>query len=480
MKSLAFASINQLKKKLAEKEISSQELLSYFINRFKKYDGQLGAALEIFDASSIINVSEKQGVLTGIPGITKDNICQRDRITSCASKILSNFRSTYDSTAVMRLKKAGALMIGRANCDEFAMGSSGEYSSIKRTANPWDISRVAGGSSSGPIASVAAGLIPWALGSETGGSVRLPAAFCGVIGLKPTYGAVSRYGLVAYGSSLDQIGVATRNVFDNALLFSVIAGNDPKDSSSHALLPKDYTLSLDGQLPKGIKIGVIENMINAEGIDPEISKALDNAIKKYEKIGATISRISLPSLDYGAAVYFIVSRAELASNLARFDGVRYGKRVSDETLIKMYEKTRHDGFGAEVRMRIIVGNYVLSTGHADKFYEKAQQVQNLMRAEFDQAFAKVDLLFAPVHAMTAFKFGAMTNKLQMDLQDYFTCPANLAGIPAISVPCGFSNEKLPISFQLIGPKFSEQTLFNVAHAYEQENEWYTMVPPGFE
>lgn len=477
MKHIAFASIQELQQALARKDFSSRELLEFFRARFQKYE-QLGACLELFDTDSILQSSSTVGSLAGIPGIVKDNICQRGRITSCASKILSNYTAAYDATAVARLKNEGALFVGRANCDEFAMGSSGEYSSIKPTANPWNKERVSGGSSSGPVASVAAGLVPWALGSETGGSVRLPAAFCGVVGLKPTYGLISRYGLVAYASSLDQIGIATRTVRDAAQILSIIAGVDAHDATTRAVHAPDYTKNLAGTLRPGMTIGVIDNMMDAPGVEDEIKQALEAAINEYKKMGAVIKHITLPMLEYGAAVYFIISRAEAASNLARFDGVRFGKRVAGKNLQELYEKSRHDGFGDDVRVRIIVGNYVLSAEHAAAFYKTAKRVQRLILADFERAFQEVDVLFAPVHAGPAFKFGQFSdNKLQMDLTDYFTSPVNLAGIPALSVPCGFTADQLPIGFQLIGPALSEELLFHVGNAYEQRTPWHTMTPP---
>ena len=480
--SLTFKTIKEIKEKIQNKETNQEEVLSYFINRFKKYDSKIGSALEIFEEKSILDKSGKAGLLAGIPGIIKDNICQEGRIASCASKILENFRSTYNATAIKRLKEQGALLIGRANCDEFAMGSSGEYSAYKKSYNPWDLQRVPGGSSSGSAAAVAAGLVPWALGSETGGSVRLPAAFCGLVGLKPTYGHVSRYGLIAYASSLDQIGVLTKTVYDNALVFSAIAGKDSLDSSTLDVEPKDYTALLTKNLKPGLKIGVVENALNAKGIDSQVVEATKTAINTFEKLGAEIKYIKLPSMDYSAATYFIVSRAEAASNLARFDGVRYGYRNKKaQTLSDMYTKTRHDGFGDEVRLRILIGNYVLSAGHAARYYQNAKKVQKLMLKEFTDAFKEVDLLIIPTQSAPAFKIGQFDkDKLQMDLQDYFTAFANLIGAPAISIPCGFTKEKLPLGLQLVGPHLSEQLLFNTAYAYEQITEWHKMYPQGFE
>ena len=477
---IAFATIDELRSLLSTKQISPRELLELVIQRFKKYDPSLGSALEVFQADSIQQASNAAGKLHAIPGLIKDNICQKDRIASCSSKILQNYKAPYDATAITRLKNEGAFLVGRANCDEFAMGSSTETSAYQKTMNPWDLSRVPGGSSGGSIAAVAAGLVPWSLGSETGGSVRQPAALCGIVGLKPTYGLISRYGLVAYASSFDQIGIATRTVKDNAYILSAIAGHDPLDSTTLAGNPKNYVAALTGKIKPGLKIGVIENTMHAEGIDPEIVQAIETAIKQLESLGAQIKRINLPVLDYSAAVYFILSRAEAASNLARFDGVRYGLRVPEPTLAGMYQHTRSDGFGKEVKARIIIGNYVLSVGHAGDFYVNAKKVQSLMREAFNDAFRDVDLLVAPTHPAPAFKFGAFDeNKLQMDLQDYFTCAMNITGIPAISIPCGMSSGNLPIGFQLIGPHYSEELLFQAADAYERSTEWHLKHPPAF-
>ncbi len=477
-----FITIQELEQKLANKEITREEILEFYIRRFEAFDGEIGSALEIFDKESILKDSNAQGgELFGIPGLIKDNICQKDRTTSCASKILENFVATYDATATKRLKDAGALLIGRANMDEFAMGSSTETSAFKKTHNPWDLSRVPGGSSGGSIAAVAAGLVPWALGSETGGSVRQPAALCGIVGLKPTYGLISRYGLVAYASSLDQIGIATRTVYDNARVLSVIAGKDKNDASMQQVEKKDYTQKLDGKLPQNLKIGVVKNALYAEGMDTEIIEKIKEAIKVFESQGASIKEMQLPTLDYAAATYFILSRAEAASNLARFDGVRYGLRNKKaQSLSKMYFNSRHDGFGQEVRSRILVGNYVLSAGHAGQFYNNAQKVQNLISHEFKQAFADVDILVMPVHPAPAFKIGAFENdKLQMDLQDYFTCAMNIAGIPALSLSCGISKDNLPIGFQIVGPHLSEELLFQVGHAFQQATDWHTKTPAGY-
>jgi aspartyl-tRNA(Asn)/glutamyl-tRNA(Gln) amidotransferase subunit A len=472
-----FLTVRSLKEKLDKKEVSPEEVLAYYNARFKQYDGELKSALEIFDAASVLASSNSRGALYGIPGLIKDNINQENRRLTCASRILEHFVSPYDATATARLKDKGALLIGRANMDEFAMGSSTETSAFAKTKNPWDITRVPGGSSGGSAVAVAAGLVPWALGSETGGSVRQPAAFCGIVGFKPTYGLISRYGLVAYGSSLDQIGIFAHTAYDVAMICSVIAGKDSMDSTSLPVEQKDYTQDLTGSLPKGLTIGVVDNALYAEGMDAEVIQAIEQTIAQYEKLGATIKRVKLPILDYAAAAYFILSRAEAASNLARFDGVRYGSRAQSNSLKEMYARTRHDGFGQEVRARIMVGNYVLSAGHAAAYYESAKKVQGLIRRDIAQAFADVDMLIMPTHPAPAFKFGAYNdNKLQMDLQDYFTCAMNISGNPAISIPCGLSSEGLPIGVQLVGPHLSETMLFQVADAYQSVTDWHTKHP----
>ncbi len=474
----AFTSIKQLREALDQKKITPQEVVAFCLKRLETFDGEIGSTLEIFDEPSILKEMSSTGKLSGIPGIIKNNICIKDRLTTCASKILENYRATNDATAITRLKNAGAPLIATANLDEFAMGSSTETSYFKKTKNPWDTSRVPGGSSGGSSAAVAAGFAPWALGTDTGGSVRQPAAFCGIVGLKPTYGLVSRYGLVAYASSLDQIGVMTRSVYDNALVLSVIAGKDEHDSSMLPIKPKDYTQTIDGTIPNGLKIGIVDNTLSAEGMDQEVVSSIETALKELEKLGATIHHVTLPAIEYSAAAYFILSRAEASSNLARYDGVRYGFRaMKADTLISMYEDTRHDGFGAEVKKRIMVGNYVLSSGHLGEFYENAKKVKQLIRSQFIQAFKEVDILLMPSQPAPAFKLGAFDlDSLKMDLQDYFTCPMNLAGVPSISIPCGMSSKNMPIGMQLIGPHCAEELLYRVGHAYEQQTPWHTMHP----
>ncbi len=462
MNNYAFASIKELSQALADKKISVSELVTYFTQRFKKYDGDIQSALEIFSDDSIMQehstFTHVQGKLFGIPGLIKDNICQKGRITACASKMLENYCASYDATVIEYLKRGGAPLLGRANMDEFAMGSSTETSAFCKTFNPWDLSTVPGGSSGGSAAAVAAGLVPWSLGTDTGGSVRQPASFCNLVGSKPTYGLVSRYGLIAYASSLDQVGVLTRTVYDNALVLSEIAGHDLRDATSLPIKKIDYTQFLDKKIPVGLKIGVIVNALEAEGVDSDVAHLLEDVLHTYEKAGASIKRLRLPAMDYGAAVYFMVSRAEAASNLARFDGIRYGYRdKSAESLSDLYINDRSQGFGSEVKRRILIGNYALSS-----------------------AFKEVDLLLMPTTPSGAFKLGAFDNdRLKMDLQDYFNASANLTGVPALSVPAGFTKQGMPVGFQLLGPDLSEGLLLHVAYAYEQQTAWHTMYPAHY-
>jgi aspartyl-tRNA(Asn)/glutamyl-tRNA(Gln) amidotransferase subunit A len=478
MVDLAFKTIQEIQDLIETEKCSAEEVLDYFIARFKEIDPKLGSALEVFDRASILERVKCKGVLHGIPGLIKDNINQTGRSLTCASKILENFVSPYDATVIERLKDEGALLVGRANLDEFAMGSSTETSAYQKTKNPWNTECVPGGSSGGSAAAVSAGLVPWALGTDTGGSVRQPAAFCGIVGLKPTYGAVSRFGVVAYASSLDQVGVFSRTVHDNAKVFSVIAGHDERDASTLKLDKKDYTQGLDGKLPEGLRIGIVTNAMEAEGLDSEVKQIVEDASKQFEGMGATVTPVSLPALDYSAATYFIISRAEAASNLARFDGVRYGHRsTKSKDLAELYTNSRSEGFGKEVQVRMLVGNYVLSAGHAGQFYNNAKLVQNLIRKEFHDTFQNFDLLIMPTQSVPAFNFGAYdNNKLQMDLQDYFTAGMNLAGIPAMSIPCGFTKANMPIGMQLIGPHLSEELLFKVGHAYQQVTDWHKKHP----
>ena len=481
MKELAFATVQQIKEAIEKGEVCRKEVLDFFLKKIEKNDETIKSLLEVFDADSILKESSEKGFLSGIPGVLKDNICQKNRKLSCASKIFDGFVSPYDATVSSKLKEHGALLAGRANLDEFAMGASNETSAFFKTKNPWDTTRVPGGSSGGSAAAVAAGLVPWGLGSDTGGSVRQPASFCGIVGIKPTYGLVSRYGLVAYGSSLDQIGVHTKTVYDNALVLSAIAGHDLSDSTSLSVDKRDYTKDIGTKSQKTLTIGVIDNDLNDDILDKDVYKAIEESIDVFKRLGFNIKRVSLPSFQYCAATYFILSRAEAASNLARYDGVRYGLRCSgDKSLSQMYYDTRNVGFGKEVKCRILVGNYVLSVGHADDFYVNAQKAQRIMREEFQNLFKDVDVLLSPTQAMTAFKIGQFDNdKLKMDLCDSYTAIANLSGIPAMSVPCGFDKLGLPIGLQLLGPHLSESTLYKVAYKYEQATEWHKKHPQGF-
>ncbi len=481
MNTLAFSSIDQLKRKISSKEVSTSELLSFFLRRFEMFNAELGCAIELFDQESLSIDSQKTGLLHGIPGIIKDNIAMKNRKLACASHMLEGFVSPYDATVTQRLKEQGGISLGRANMDEFAMGSSTETSAFHKSFNPWNLACSPGGSSGGSAVAVAAGLVPWALGSETGGSVRQPAAFCGIVGLKPTYGLVSRYGLVAYGSSVDQVGIFSRTVADSALILSIISGQDVRDSSSLQQPAKDYLHLLQNRQQRPMTIGIVINSIETDGVNPEVISALSAAIKTLESLGHSIKHVALPAIEDSAAAYFIISRAEAASNLARFDGVRYGYRdKAAKTLSDLYMHSRAGGFGAEVKKRIVIGNYVLSAGHSDEFYQNAQKVRQEIAQEFEQTFKDVDILLMPTHPAPAFKIGSFaTNTLQMDLQDYFTCPINLAGIPAISIPCGFSTDGMPIGMQLVGPHKGEEELFAIAHQFEQATDWHKRHPQAY-
>ena len=473
-----FITIKELKEKISKKEITPEESTKFFSERIKKYDSKIQSCLEVFESENI----SAQGSLAGIPGLLKDNICQKNKITSCASKILQNYKAPYDATATTRIKNAGASILGRTNMDEFAMGASGEYSAYQITKNPWDLTRVPGGSSAGSAAAVAAGLVPWALGSETGGSVRTPAAFCGIVGMYPTYGLSSRFGVVAFASSTDQIAPLTRTVYDNAIIASTLFGHDKNDSTSLNLEPKDYTKNLDGKLPKNLTIGVLQEALESKAVDPQIKSAFEKAIKQLENLGAKIKPIKLENLKYGISVYYILTPAEAASNLSRYDGTLYGMRDKEaKTLNEMYTNTRHDGFGPEVKRRILMGNFVLSEGYKDAYYNKANKIRNMIRAEFEETFKDVDLITSPTTASLPFKIGQNDNDpLSLYMADYFTACNCLTGNPAISIPCGFSKENLPIGFQFIGPRLSEKLLYKVAHAFEQSTDYHLKTPKGFE
>lgn len=419
---------------------------------------------------------EGWGLLAGIPIAVKDNMCTSGLKTTCASRVLENFVPPYDAHVVERLKEADAIIIGKTNLDEFAMGSSTENSAFKLTRNPWDPKRIPGGSSGGSAAAVSAGTALMALGSDTGGSVRQPAALCGVTGLKPTYGRVSRYGLVAFGSSLDQIGPITRDVKDAALLLQVIAGRDLRDSTSSDVPVPDYLKELEKPV-KGLRLGLPREYF-MEGLNEEVRRAVEEAVKVYKGLGADIQEISLPHTPYAVAVYYIIATAEASSNLARYDGVRYGYRASNtRNIIEMYSRSRVEGFGREVKRRIMLGTYALSSGYYEAYYLKASKVRNLIRQDFSRAFEAVDFILCPTSPTPAFKLGErLANPLEMYLSDVYTIPANLAGIPAISIPCGFTRENLPIGLQLMARPFEEAGLLQVARAYERETEWHLRRP----
>ncbi|HHY95524.1 MAG TPA: Asp-tRNA(Asn)/Glu-tRNA(Gln) amidotransferase subunit GatA [Firmicutes bacterium] len=451
--------------------MGTRELVEMYLDRIATRDGLLGCFLSLDGEGALNRAAQAQGVrpqvgpLAGIPYACKDNICTAGVRTTCASRILENFVPPYDATVVERLAAAGAILLGKTNMDEFAMGSSGENSAFFPTRNPWDTGRVPGGSSSGSAAAVAAGLAPFALGSDTGGSVRQPASFCGVVGLKPTYGRVSRYGLVAFASSLDQIGCLTTTVEDAARVLSVIAGPDPRDATSAQVPVPDYLASLRQEV-RGMRIGIPREYLG-EGIDPGVREVIRQAVTTFADMGCVVEECSLPHTEHALAVYYLVAPAEASSNLARYDGVRYGFRAVAGDITGMYSRTRWQGFGAEVRRRIMLGTYALSAGYYDAYYLKAQKVRTLVKQDFQQAFASYDLLLSPTSPTVAFLLGERTeDPLSMYMADVCTIPVNLAGIPAISVPCGLS-EGLPVGLQLMGKPFAEDVLLRAAFAYEQ-------------
>ncbi len=426
-------------------------------------------------ADEAIARGERITPLAGIPMALKDNMCTKGVRTTCSSRMLENFIPPYDATVVVRLAEQGSGLIGKLNMDEFAMGSSTENSRFFNTKNPWDLERVPGGSSGGAVAAVAAGQAVFALGSDTGGSIRQPASFCGVVGLKPTYGLVSRYGLVAFASSLDQIGPVTRDVTDCALVLNAIAGHDPMDSTSAGYQPPDYRECLVPDI-KGLRIGIPREYFG-QGLDPDVERVVREAIGLMEELGAVVDEVSLPHTEYALPAYYIVAPAEASSNLARYDGVGYGFRVEGATdVVSMYMKTRSEGFGQEVKRRIMLGTYALSSGYYDAYYLKALKVRTLIRGDFDQAFKKFDLLASPTSPTVSFKFGERAdNPLAMYLSDLCTIPVNMAGIPAISIPCGFS-QGLPVGLQLMGKPFGEETILRAAYAYEQATPWHRRRP----
>lgn len=475
---------SQIKEKILSKKIRVADLVGQIFEWIKNVEPGVQAFITLneealkraIEIDKKVENNERVGLLAGIPIAVKDNICTKGLYTTCASKILKNFIPPYDAFVVRRLKEEDAIIIGKANLDEFAMGSSTENSSCKITHNPWNFACVPGGSSGGSAAAVAADLSFMALGSETGGSVRQPAALCGVVGLKPTYGRVSRYGLVAFGSSLDQVGTVTKDVRDAALLLQVIAGKDSQDSTSVQEPVPDYLNGIDSSID-GLRIGIPKEYFT-DGLNIDVHKAVKDALKIYTRLGAKVIDISLPHTEYAVAVYYIVANAEASSNLARYDGVRYGYRTcSAKGIIDMYSRTRSEGFGNEVKRRIMVGNYALSSGYYDAYYLKASKVRSLIKNDFDVAFEKVDCIICPTSPVPAFKIGERANNpLEMYLADIYTIPANLAGIPGISIPCGFSKEGLPIGMQILAKHFEEKKLLQIAYAFERETDFHLKKP----
>jgi aspartyl-tRNA(Asn)/glutamyl-tRNA(Gln) amidotransferase subunit A len=476
--------IRQLHRQLITKERCALEITTDILERIERLEPKLRSFLVVTGSQALeaarrvdakLAQGEEIGLLEGVPIAIKDNLCTKGIPTTCGSQILGNFVPPYESTVTAKLHSQGAIMVGKTNLDEFAMGSSTENSGYQVTANPWDISRVPGGSSGGSAAAVAAQECIVALGSDTGGSIRQPASFCGVVGLKPTYGLVSRYGLVAYASSLDQIGPFARSVEDAAILLSAIAGNDPQDSTSLNVTIADYTQYLQKDI-KGLKIGLIKETLGT-GLSSEVSQSLQEAIKQLESLGAEVIEVSCPRFRYGLAAYYIIAPSEASANLARYDAVRYGLREEADSLLSMYRQTRSHGLGDEVKRRIMIGTYTLSAGYYDAYYLKAQKVRTLIKEDFENALSQVDVLISPTSPTTAFKVGEKTtDPLSMYLSDLMTIPVNLAGLPAISVPCGFDSLGLPIGLQIISNALREDLLFQVAHAYEQSTPWHLRSP----
>jgi aspartyl-tRNA(Asn)/glutamyl-tRNA(Gln) amidotransferase subunit A len=479
--------IAELSAGLKDRQFSSEEITRVYLERIEKLDGKLNSFITTLGDLAITaarDADQKLGSgqaspLTGIPLAHKDIFCTNGIKTSCGSKMLDNFIAPYDATVVARLASAGMVTLGKTNMDEFAMGSSNETSFYGPVKNPWDSDTVPGGSSGGSAASIAARLAPVATGTDTGGSIRQPAALCGITGLKPTYGRVSRWGMIAFASSLDQAGPMTRTAEDAAMLLNAMAGFDPNDSTSVDAPVPDYCASLNDSLD-GLKIGLPKEFFG-EGIDPKVAETVQAALKEYEKLGAQLIDIELPNNKLSVPTYYVVAPAECSSNLSRFDGVRYGYRCEEpRDLEDLYKRTRGEAFGAEVKRRIMIGTYALSAGYYDAYYLKAQQMRRLISDDFKQAFERVDVIMGPTTPTTAFKLGEKTSDpVTMYLSDIFTIAANLAGLPGISIPAGFG-DKRPVGLQIIGNYFNEARLLNVAHKYQQETDWHRQVPVGFE
>lgn len=465
---------------LREKKISAVELTKDVLERLEAVEDEVGAYLTVTREAALeqaeavdkkIAGGEELSFVTGIPGALKDNICTQGVKTTCASKILENFVPPYDATVTQKLREEDAPLLGKTNLDEFAMGGSTENSAFHPTRNPWNTACVPGGSSGGSAAAVAAGTAIWALGSDTGGSIRQPASFCGVVGLKPTYGRVSRYGLVAYASSLDQIGPVTRDVTDSAQLLNVVAGHDPLDSTSTALAVPDYTRALREDV-KGLKIGIPKEFFVA-GLDADVEKAVREAIDAFRAMGAEIIDISLPHTDYAIAAYYLIAPAEAATNLERYDGISYGARVDGADVVELMTNTRSQKFGREVKRRIMIGNYALSAGYYDAYYLKALKVRTLIQEDYTNAFQNVDVMMTPTAPTPAYKIGELIrDPLKMYLQDIYTVPLNLAGLPGISLPCGYSRQHMPIGLQIIGKPLAEETILRAAYTYEQSQNFH--------
>jgi aspartyl-tRNA(Asn)/glutamyl-tRNA(Gln) amidotransferase subunit A len=476
--------IGRLHGKLAAKEISAVELTKAVLGRVDRVEAEVHAyitqtrELALAQAKAVdekLQKGEKLSPLAGVPGAIKDNICMKGIKTTCASKMLENFVPPYTAAVMDKLADNDVVVVGKTNMDEFAMGSSTENSGFFQTCNPWNPEHVPGGSSGGSAAAVAAGEAIWSLGSDTGGSIRQPAAYCGLVGMKPTYGRVSRYGLVAFASSLDQIGPITRDVADCAYVMNAISGHDGKDSTSIPAAVPDYTKALNGGV-KGLKIGLPKEYFVA-GMNPEVEKALHKAIDQLVALGAEYTEISMPHTEYALSAYYVIAPAEASSNLARYDGVGFGHRAPGKDIVEMYKKTRSEAFGAEVKRRIMLGTYALSSGYYDAYYLQALKVRTLVKQDFDQAFEKVDVLITPTVPTTAFKLGEKTNDpLAMYLEDVCTIPINLAGVPALSLPCGFA-DGLPVGMQIIGKPLDEETILRAAYTYEQNNDYYQRFAP---
>ena len=480
--------VHELQEKLKSKELTSYDITKAYADRINEKEKDVQAFVttltdEALEQAKKIDKEresgEVEGEFAGIPIGIKDNICTKGVKTTCSSKMLENFVSPYDATVVEKLNDEKMINLGKLNMDEFAMGGSTEYSYFKKTRNPWDLNKVPGGSSGGSAAAVASRMVPWALGSDTGGSIRQPSSFCGVVGLKPTYGLVSRYGLVAFASSLDQIGPITKDVYDSAMLLNIITGHDERDTTSSNQEKIDYTKCLKNDV-KGLKIGVPKGFFG-EGINEEVKKSLEKAIETYKELGAEVEEFSLDIAKYSLATYYIIACAEASSNLGRFDGIRYGYRAKEFNDLKdLYKKSRSEGFGPEVKRRIILGTYVLSSGYYDAYYKKAQQVRTLVMNEFNKAFEKYDVLLTPTSPTVAFDIGSKSNNpLEMYLADICTVSVNIGGLPGISIPCGVDKSNMPIGMQLIGNKFQEGIILNAAYTFEQKTKFRENYKPTF-